>query len=156
MMRALESRDEISHEKAAVYECCSLIAGAAYYRSVKAAGIADKMRARHEAAHAVSEQDKRNVRIGLLHCKTKYLLVLHDIIPTVFLGEKAHLLGLFNALTVAEMVCTDGNETVRRKKRHKIIIAAYVLGNTVHYLHDRAHLPVGNTSANMDAVFARA
>ena len=94
MMRALESRDEISHEKAAVYECCALIASAAYYRSVKAAGIADKMRARHEAAHAVSEQDKRNVRIGLLHCKTKYLLVLYDLIPTVFLGEKAHLLGL--------------------------------------------------------------
>ena len=76
MMRALESRDEISHKKAAVYKRRALIARAAYYCRIKTAGITDNVRARHETAHAVSEQDKRNIRIGLLHCKTKYLLVL--------------------------------------------------------------------------------
>ena len=92
----------------------------------------------------------------MLHRKTEYLFVLNDIVPAVFLGEKALLLGLFNAFAVTEMVCAEGDKAVGRQKGHEIIISVDVLGNAVHYLNDASDISVWNAAADMDAVLAGA
>ena len=100
VMRALERGDEAAHEMAAVYESCALVAGAAYDRCVKCAGVADEMSAGHEAAHAVTEKNKGYAGIGLFHRLAQYLLVADEDEVDV-----AHLLAV--ALGHLPDPCTD-------------------------------------------------
>lgn len=83
-MCAVEALFDITYCETGLNECLALVAGTADYCSIKTTGIADKMCACQEAAHAVTEYDLRKLGVIFFHCKAKNFHVVNHMPPTVF------------------------------------------------------------------------
>ena len=115
--------------------------------------MADDIGAHKKAAHAVPEENVRQVGVFLMHDVVQPVNIPDNVVPAVALGEEALLAAVVDGFAVAEMIVADDDEAVIGEEAGKVVIALDMLGNAVLYLHDAARLAVRRPLADVDAVF---
>ena len=153
---AFGSDDGFGHGVAGVHQRPGLVAGAAEDHQVGLLRVLDNIGTGQEAAHAVPKENIGQIGVIRFDQIVELVHVLHHIVPAVFLGEKAQIIGIGNRLAVAQMVVAHHKDAVLGKESGKIVVPVDMLGNAVGNLQNGPGRPVRHTLPGVDMVFAGA